>query len=93
MYPYHPLITSSSFNLIISIQPDSFVLRATEHPHIFNTMITSAPDDPLLDRAQEGLEGFTEAMRTITNRKDIEFKKIVWQSDWRYENMHCVRRQ
>ena len=49
-------------------------------------MMTAPPDDPLLDRAQEGLEGFVEAVRAFTNRKDIEFKKIVWQSDWRYGN-------
>ena len=70
---------------------DRFILRPTEHPHIFNTMMTAPPDDPLLDRAQEGLEGFVEAVRAFTNRKDIEFKKIVWQSDWRYGNdLRCT---
>ncbi|KAI0777120.1 FAD binding domain-containing protein [Irpex lacteus] len=58
-----------------------FMLRATEDPAIFNSVITGPPH--LLERAQEGLEGFAEVMRTITNRKDLDVKRVVWQSEWR----------
>ncbi|KAI0777123.1 FAD binding domain-containing protein [Irpex lacteus] len=58
-----------------------FMIRATEDPSIFTTIVTGPPH--LRARAQKGLEGFVDVMRTITNRKDIDVTKVIWQSEWR----------
>lgn len=58
-------------------------MRPTEYPELFTVIMSTAVEDLDVDALMNDREAFIESVYRATNRRDLTFGNILWQTKWK----------